>query len=54
MTDKDFIPAEKKVYQLLDFGGNVEDEKLMTVAEAKEENDKLLKGERFLRWALKK
>lgn len=42
------------VYVLLDWGGNVEDEKIMTPTEAKELNAKLLEGERLLRWAPKK
>lgn len=42
-----------ETYVLLDFGGNIEDEKSMTSEEAKKENEKLLEGERFLRWTLK-
>jgi hypothetical protein len=42
------------VYILLDWGGNIEDERLMTEAEAKEENKWLReKQPRFLRWAKK-
>lgn len=53
MIDKNFIPAEKKLYQLLDFAGNIEDERLMTEIEAKKANQLLLDGERFLRWVKK-
>ena len=41
------------IYILLDFGGNVELEKSMTETEAKEANEKLLEGERFIRWVRK-
>ena len=43
----------KKPYVLLDWGGNVEDEKAMTDGQAKKENEYLWSQPRFLRWALK-
>jgi hypothetical protein len=43
----------KHIYALLDFGGNIEDEKLMTTDEAKKENDYLWTQERFLQWVNK-
>jgi len=44
----------KYVYVLLDWGGNVEDEKEMTEAEAKAANEWLCENEpRLLRWAKK-
>lgn len=48
-------PKDWKFYQyvLLDWGGNIEDQIAMTETEAKERNEKLQKGSRFLRWAKK-
>lgn len=42
-----------ELYQLLDLAGNVEDEKWLSEVEAKKLNEKLLEGERFLRWVKK-
>lgn len=43
----------KKLYILLDFGGNIEEEEYMTDEEAKKKNDVLQTKERFLRWSPK-
>lgn len=48
------MEEEKQPYVLLDWGGGIEDEKLMTPSEAKALNQLLIEKEpRLLRWAPK-